>query len=121
MPLERASGPYGPIHSLSHLGPESIGGPKQLKIKEVGVPRRGSEPSAGKGTDWIYHAQLGWIYAQSDDRQGLWLWKNEEGWMWTRRRLIPTFGKTDLGGWLYLMVSRNGKPVFYHYESGSIR
>ena len=73
------------------------------------------------GTDWIYHAQLGWIYAQSDDRQGLWLWKNEEGWMWTRQDVFPHLWKNRTGNWLYLMVSRNGKPVFYHYESGSIR
>ena len=73
------------------------------------------------GTDWIYHAQLGWIYAQSDDRQGLWLWKNEEGWMWTRQDVFPHLWKNRTANWLYLMVSRNGKPVFYHYESGSIR
>ena len=72
------------------------------------------------GTDWIYHAQLGWIYAQSDDRQGLWLWKMKTIGCGPDKRLSTPLEKPT-GNWLYLMVSRNGKPVFYHYESGSIR
>lgn len=72
-------------------------------------------------TDWIYHAQLGWAYAHPDGSGGLWLWFRDHHWTWTQSEAYPYLWNHDLGGWLYLMGTRNGKPVFYHYESGSIR
>ena len=42
---------------------------------------------------WIYHAKLGWAYAQPDGSGGLWLWMKDHRWTWTTGRL-PTFGNT---------------------------
>ncbi len=74
-----------------------------------------------EGTEWIYHAQLGWAYAHPDGSGGLWLWFREHHWTWTQSGAFPYLWNHDLGGWLYLLGSQNGKPSFYHYESGSIR
>ena len=74
-----------------------------------------------EGTEWIYHAQLGWAYAHPDGSGGLWLWFRDHHWTWTQSGAFPYLWKHDLGGWLYLLGSQNGKPSFYHYESGSIR
>ena len=74
-----------------------------------------------EGTEWIYHAQLGWLYPHPDGSGGLWLWFRDHHWTWTQSEAYPYLWNHDLGGWLYLLGTQNGKPSFYHYESGSIR
>jgi hypothetical protein len=73
------------------------------------------------GTDWIYHAKLGWAYAQPDGKQGLWLWTKEEGWLWTQPGVFPHLWTHRSGNWLYLMGTVGGKPVFHDYATGSVR
>ena len=73
------------------------------------------------GVDWIYHAQLGWVYALSDQEDGLWLWSKEDGWLWTKPGVLPHLWKHRTGNWLYLMGSRDGKPVFHDYATGLAR
>ena len=34
---------------------------------------------------WVYHLDLGWAYVQSDDLDGLWMWMDRTGWVWTTR------------------------------------
>ena len=69
---------------------------------------------------WLFHHQFGWIYAQKDSTDGLWLWIPEEGWIWTRSRVYPHIYSDDLGGWLYLMPSHSG-IMFYDYTIEAIR
>ena len=38
---------------------------------------------------WIYHADLGWVYAVGDDQEGLWLWTRERFWLWTSEQSWP--------------------------------
>jgi hypothetical protein len=73
------------------------------------------------GVDWIYHAQLGWAYARSDGKQGLWLWTREEGWLWTQPDVFPHLWKHRTANWIYLMGSVNAKPLFHDYATSSIR
>jgi len=70
---------------------------------------------------WIYHAKLGWAYAATDGNQGLWLWTEENGWLWTRPGTYPHLWKHRSGNWLYLLGARDGKPVFYDHATGSVR
>ena len=72
-------------------------------------------------TKWIYHTELGLAYAVSDGRQGLWLWLQEEGWLWTQPGVLPHLWKDRTGNWLYLMRAVNGEPVFHDYATGSVR
>ena len=52
-------------------------------------------------TEWIFHAQLGWIYAPAESTDGIWLWMEQEGWLWTNRPVWPYLWKHDSGSWLY--------------------
>ncbi|MBT3637166.1 MAG: hypothetical protein HN531_09515, partial [Opitutae bacterium] len=52
---------------------------------------------------------------------GLWLWFRDHHWTWTRSGVFPYLWKHGLGTWLYLLGTRDGKPVFYDYASGSVR
>ena len=70
---------------------------------------------------WIYHAKLGWAYAATDGNQGLWLWTEENGWLWTRPGTYPHLWKHRSGNWLYLLGTRDGKPVFFDFATNSVR
>ena len=39
--------------------------------------------------DWMYHAELGWIYTQSDHFGGHWIWLESHGWLWTQEHTWP--------------------------------
>ena len=69
--------------------------------------------------DWIYHSELGWAYIVSDQKDGIWIWQNGRGWMWTQQEVWPyLFNHRNLG-WLYLIKSINGNPFFYDYTIGN--
>ena len=68
---------------------------------------------------WIYHSELGWAYILSDQKDGIWIWQNGRGWMWTQRGIWPyLFNHRNLG-WLYLVKSINGNPFFYDFTIGN--
>ena len=69
------------------------------------------------GNGWIYHAKLGWAYAVSDGHQGIWLWQRERGWLWTQPGTFPYLWRHATAGWLYLLGSPGGIPVFWDFET----
>ena len=69
------------------------------------------------GNGWIYHAKLGWAYVVSDGYQGIWLWQRERGWLWTQPGTFPYLWRHDSAGWLYLLGSTGGMPVFWDFET----
>ena len=69
------------------------------------------------GNAWIYHAKLGWAYVVSDGSQGIWLWQRERGWLWTQAGVYPYLWRHDSAGWLYLLGSPGGTPVFWDFET----
>jgi hypothetical protein len=70
---------------------------------------------------WIYHAKLGWAYVVSDGHQGIWLWQRERGWLWTQPGVFPYLWRHDSAGWLYLLGSTGGMPVFWDYQTQVIQ
>ena len=34
----------------------------------------------------IYHYGLVWVYLSSDEEDGIWLWRKEHGWLWSKDR-----------------------------------
>jgi formylglycine-generating enzyme required for sulfatase activity len=69
--------------------------------------------------DWIYHSELGWAYIASDQKDGIWIWQNGRGWMWTQQGVWPYLFNHKTLGWLYLVKSINGNPFFYDYTIGN--
>jgi hypothetical protein len=74
-----------------------------------------------EGLDWVFHEKLGWVYAVSDQREGLWLWQEENGWAWTQEGAWPCLWRNKTGSWLFLMGAYEGKPVFYDYATRKVR
>ncbi len=74
-----------------------------------------------EGLDWVYHEKLGWVYAVSDQLEGLWLWQEENGWTWTQGGVWPCIWRHKSGSWLCLMANMGGRPIFYDYTAGQLR
>ena len=111
---------------------ESHGAPKRLKIPALPQPDAWwtSMRDAGNGwiqspwlgtfqrfehTDWIYHTRLGWVYTQSDVKDGIWLWMEQENWLWTQKDVWPYFWSDNTGDWLYLYPGK--QTIFFNFST----
>ena len=65
--------------------------------------------------DWIYHQELGWVFVASDEKDGLWLWHELHGWLWTKEGVWPFLFCNDTSNWLYFVKNFQGIPYFYDY------
>ena len=70
--------------------------------------------------NWIYHLQLGWVYAQTDGVDGMWLWMDGEDWLWTKEAVWPFLLTDSKADWLYPIYSK-GNRYFYDYSTETIR
>ena len=70
---------------------------------------------------WLFHTQLGWLYASSNNEISVWLWKEGHGWLWTKEDVWPYLYKNDSASWIYFTTSQNGSPVLYDYLTSSYR
>ena len=69
---------------------------------------------------WAYHRRLGWIFMSPDGRAGYWIWRQENGWLWTNSSTWPFLWSHESTDWLYLLPAKN-KALIYDYASGSIK
>ncbi len=69
---------------------------------------------------WAYHRRLTWIYMSPDDSTGYWIWRKENGWLWTNSSTWPFLWSHESTGWLYLLPAKN-KALFYDYESRNLK
>jgi hypothetical protein len=69
---------------------------------------------------WLYHADLGWVYAIDDGASGLWVWKKNLGWLWTAKGAFPHLYRNDTKEWLYFLATKKGKLYFYNHATGFV-
>ena len=71
---------------------------------------------------WTYHDPLGWVFISGEQKDGLWMWRETNGWLWTDSQTWPFLWQHDLANWLYLFPSRSGEPpIFYDYGYSKYR
>jgi surface protein len=71
---------------------------------------------------WTYHDALGWVFISEEQKDGLWMWRETNGWLWTDYHTWPFLWQHDLANWLYLFPSRSGRdPIFYDYGYSKYR
>jgi len=68
-----------------------------------------------RGSGWIMHEKLGWIYPSPGAGEGVWLWKDQLGWMWTDSERYPFVHSNEYDSWLYFYGKHNGQSLFYLY------
>ena len=64
---------------------------------------------------WIYHLDFGWVYVVESDIQGLWLWIDGEGWIWTNEKIWPHMWSNKTGYWLYFTNLNSYNYFFDHF------
>ncbi|MBC8349319.1 MAG: cadherin domain-containing protein [Verrucomicrobia bacterium] len=69
---------------------------------------------------WLYHADIEWLYAIDDGTSGLWVWKENLGWLWTAKGAFPHLYRNDTKEWLYFLTTKEGKPYFYNHATGAV-
>jgi len=133
--LKAGSTYYYRVYAKNSVG-ETVGAVKRLKTSEKIDPNAWftDMPKMGGGwrssnwfgpfqqfpqVKWIYHSELGWAYILSDQKDGIWIWQNGRGWMWTQQGVWPYLFNHKTLGWLYLVKSTNGNPFFYDYTIGN--
>ena len=66
-----------------------------------------------KGTGWIYHLELGWVFISSKNYESVWIWSDQlGGWKWTSETTFPYLFLNNTGSWLFF---NQEKKLFYNY------
>ena len=65
---------------------------------------------------WVMHSELGWLYPMASGKNGVWLWKDFMGWLWTDQQLYPFLYQNTSAGWLYFYGASQDRLLFYHYR-----
>ena len=70
-----------------------------------------------EGEGWLLHDNLGWLYALPADReQGVWLWIDPLGWLWTESTIYPFLFDNQRKDWLFYHGSLSGEMILYNYR-----
>jgi hypothetical protein len=70
---------------------------------------------------WLYHADLGWIYAVDDGTgNNGWLWSEGQGWLWTGQGLYRYLYRHGDQTWIYFLTRKNGQPRFYNHSTHNV-
>ncbi|MBO94649.1 MAG: hypothetical protein CMI32_07110 [Opitutales bacterium] len=69
---------------------------------------------------WIYHDGLGWLYPSGDSPDNLWLWDQQQRWMWTNREVYPQLFRHHDQTWLYYMIEVKSQRIFFNYSTNQL-
>ena len=65
--------------------------------------------------NWIYHADLGWLYVSGDNPEGAWLWSMRLGWLWTGKNVYPYLFRQEESNWYLLMKNVPSRTLLFRY------
>ena len=68
---------------------------------------------------WIYHAEMGWLYPSPMEDGSLWLWNQADGWRWSQSGVYPYLFRWRDSVWVYLQGRINGRILYYNYSTQS--
>ena len=66
---------------------------------------------------WLFHAELGWLYPSPMKDGSLWLWNQKDGWRWTQQGVFPYLFRWRDSSWVYFQGKFNGRTVFYNFTT----
>ena len=67
--------------------------------------------------NWIYHLRMEWLFISDFTPKNLWVWSEQQEWIWTTGEVFPFFYSNNTGNWLYLLPTKLGDKTFYNYET----
>jgi hypothetical protein len=67
---------------------------------------------------WIYHLQLGWLYAIGNSPDNIWLYSSGmKSFLWTSKAIYPAMYRASDGVWLYYDEGSSNPCLFYNFNS----
>ena len=70
---------------------------------------------------WLYHENLGWCYIHETDSTHFWIWRNDNGWIWSSSHFFPYAYSDQEQGWLYFDLENKNPFPFRYYNFHSAR
>lgn len=67
--------------------------------------------------NWIFHQELGWLYHEPANGDGMWVWNDRFKWTWSRKDIWPYMWVNRDGNWFYYFGVEGGNPTFWDYNS----
>ncbi len=67
---------------------------------------------------WIYHNDLGWLFAAGDGTDSFYFWDATLGWVWTSPTNFPWFWSFSDNDWLYYAEGTTNPRWFYSMNTG---
>ena len=123
---------YYKAYAINKIG-ENRGSVKKFRTPSLSAPdswykNAESLPGGWKRLDWfglfqptayqwIYHAELGWLYPSPVKDGSLWLWNQKDGWQWTQQAVFPYLFRWRDTSWVYFRGKTNGRTVFYNFTT----
>jgi hypothetical protein len=108
---------YGSVESFSTIS-ESLS-PSWIDASPGSAAGWWSSPWLGNffvsPNGWAMHQELGWVFPVESPTEGLWLWKEGLGWLWTAEGVYPFVHAAATGNWLYFYGQYKGTKLFYDY------
>jgi len=74
----------------------------------------------GDERKWFYHLSLGWVFQSEDGQGGVWIWREPNGWLWTKSDVWPFLWSQDTDNWTYL-IENLSIPRLYDYSIRDLR
>jgi hypothetical protein len=65
-------------------------------------------------SQWVYHADLGWVYLTEMSSSSIWMYHEKLGWAWTMPAFFPQSYILSKGNWVFLENKR-----YFDYANGS--
>jgi hypothetical protein len=69
-----------------------------------------------RNSNWIYHAELGWLFRSGTDAESMWLWSSEFGWLWTGSNVYPYFYSSARDSWISYKKETKNPRLFYDFK-----
>jgi len=69
-----------------------------------------------EASGWILHMDLGWLYPSISASEGIWIWKEALGWVWTNRGIYPYLFSSNSNAWLYFYGELDQRRLLYDYK-----
>ena len=70
--------------------------------------------------NWVFHSDLGWMYAQSIAQDSFWFYDEKVGWLYRSKSLGPFCYRYSTGGWLYQLDSTSTNRFWDYNQNNEI-
>ena len=69
---------------------------------------------------WILHRDLNWIFVlPQPENKGIWLWREEIGWNWTKITVFPYLFSHSSQSWIFLHGSSENGALLFDYQKSN--